>query len=73
MNYLFYSAKAMDPQGSAKNDYDIFCELSDHLGFLNIYSEGKTAAEWIKQFLAESVITDYAYQVPKCVHACNLT
>ena len=59
MNYLFYSAKAMDPPGNVKDDYEIFCELSDRLGFWDIYSEGKTAAQWIEQFAAESVITDY--------------
>ena len=40
MNYLFYSGKAMEPPGNVKNDYDIFCELSDRLGFLDLYSEG---------------------------------
>ena len=50
--------KAMEPPGNVKNDYDIFCELSNRLGFLDIYSEGKTAAQWIKQFVAESVIPD---------------
>jgi anaerobic dimethyl sulfoxide reductase subunit A len=59
MNYLFYSAKAMDPPGNVKDDYDIFCELSDRLGFLDNYSEGKTASQWIGQFAAESDITDY--------------
>jgi len=61
MNYLFYSGKAIDPPGNVKNDYDIFCELSDRLGFLDIYSEGKTSAGWIEQFLAESAITDYQH------------
>ena len=50
--------KAMEPLGNVKNDYDIFCELSNRLGFLDIYSEGKTATQWIEQFLAESVIPD---------------
>jgi anaerobic dimethyl sulfoxide reductase subunit A len=61
MNYLFYSGKAMDPRGNVKNDFDIFCELSERLGFLDIYSEGKAAAEWLEQFVTESVITDYAH------------
>ncbi len=58
MNYLFYSGKAMDPPGNVKDDYDIFCGLSQRLGFLDIYSEEKSAAQWIEQFIAESVITD---------------
>lgn len=60
MNYLFYSGKAMDPPGDVKDDYDIFCELSNRLGFKNAYSEGKTASQWIKQFMDESEITDHA-------------
>jgi anaerobic dimethyl sulfoxide reductase subunit A len=59
MNYLFYSAKAIDSPGDVKDDYEIFCELSDRLGFLDKYSEGKSATQWVEQFAAESVITDY--------------
>jgi anaerobic dimethyl sulfoxide reductase subunit A len=61
MNYLFYSGKVIDPPGNVKNDYDIFCELSERLGFLDIYSEGKTGAGWIEQFLTESAITDHEH------------
>lgn len=57
-NYLFYSGKAIDPPDSVKNDYDIFCELSSLLGFENDYSEGKTAAQWIEQFIKDSEISD---------------
>ncbi|MCF8067558.1 MAG: molybdopterin-dependent oxidoreductase [Desulfobacterales bacterium] len=58
MNYLFYSGKAIDPPDSVKDDYDIFCELSDRLGFPDKYSEGKTSSQWIEQFIAESEIAD---------------
>jgi len=58
MNYLFYSGKAIDPPGNVKHDYDIFCELADRLGFSEAYSEGKTASQWIEQFMDESEITD---------------
>jgi anaerobic dimethyl sulfoxide reductase subunit A len=58
MNYLFYSGKAIDPPESVRDDYDIFCELSDRLGFADSYSEGKSASDWIEQFISESEITD---------------
>ena len=58
MNYLFYSGKAIDPPDSVKDDYDIFCKLSDRLGFLNSYSENRTASQWIELFLERSEITD---------------
>jgi DmsA/YnfE family anaerobic dimethyl sulfoxide reductase A subunit len=58
MNYLFYSAKAIDPPPHVKDDYDIFRELSHRLGFAEAYSEGKTASQWIEQFLDESEIAN---------------
>ncbi len=58
MNYLFYSGKAIAPPDDVKDDYDIFCELSNRLGFPEAYSEGKTASQWINQFIDESEITD---------------
>jgi anaerobic dimethyl sulfoxide reductase subunit A len=58
MNYLFYSGKAIAPPDDVKDDYDIFCELSNRLGFSEAYSEGKTASQWINQFIDESEITD---------------
>ncbi len=60
MNYLFYSGKAIDPPATVKNDYDIFCELSARLGFLNTYSENKSPAQWIEQFIQESEISNSA-------------
>jgi len=58
MNYLFYSAKAIDPPNHVRDDYDIFCELADRLGFSKAYSEGKTASQWIEQFIDDSEISD---------------
>jgi len=58
MNYLFYSGKALTPPQSVKNDYDIFSELSRRLGFSDEYTEGKSASQWIDQFIAESEIFD---------------
>jgi len=58
MNYLFYSGKVTEPPGDTRDDYDIFCELSERLGFKNEFSEGKTSSDWIEQFISESEITD---------------
>lgn len=59
MNYLFYSDRVIEPPGNVWDDYDIFCKLSDRLGFADRYSEGKTAGQWIEQFLDSSEITDF--------------
>ena len=58
MNYLFYSAAAVDPPADVRDDYEIFCELADRLGFSEQFSEGKSASQWIEQFIEESEIED---------------
>jgi len=59
-NYLFYSGKVIDPLHESKNDYNIFCELSERLGFGRLFSEDKTAEEWLDSFITESEIEDAA-------------
>jgi len=58
-NYLLFSNQAVPPLPEAKNDYDIFCELADRLGFLSNFSEGKSAEEWLESFVADSEVSDY--------------
>ena len=55
-NYLFYSGKASEPIGEARNDYWIFAELSERLGFNNKFTEGRTESDWIDYFLKKSEI-----------------
>jgi anaerobic dimethyl sulfoxide reductase subunit A len=58
-NYLLYSNRAVLPIPETRNDYDIFCQLSDRLGFLDEFSEGKNEDEWLRGFVEESDISDY--------------
>ncbi|MCK5005823.1 MAG: molybdopterin-dependent oxidoreductase, partial [Spirochaetales bacterium] len=57
-NHLLYSHKVIEPVGMARNDYDIFCDLADRLGFGNEFSERRNAAEWIDHFLVQSEVPD---------------
>jgi anaerobic dimethyl sulfoxide reductase subunit A len=57
-NFLFYSGKAVEPLHAARNDYDIFCELAERLGFGQAFSQGRTAGQWLDRFLAESAVDD---------------
>jgi len=57
-NYLFYSGQASEPVGEARNDYWIFAELSERLGFKNEFTKGRTESDWIDYFLMNSEITD---------------
>ncbi|MFC1822626.1 molybdopterin-dependent oxidoreductase [Thermodesulfobacteriota bacterium] len=58
-NYLLYSHKAVDPPKGVMNDYDIFCRLAEQLGFLEGFSENKSAPEWLESFLADSEVKDH--------------
>jgi anaerobic dimethyl sulfoxide reductase subunit A len=57
-NYLLYNHRAVPPQPQARDDYVIFCELADRLGFGAAYSEGRSEAEWLRYFLESSEVTD---------------
>ena len=58
-NFVLYSNKIHDPLPDTWNDYDIFCELAERLGFLNEFSEGRTPEEWLRYFVEDSEIPDY--------------
>jgi anaerobic dimethyl sulfoxide reductase subunit A len=57
-NYLLYKPQAVAPQGQARNDYDVLCDLSARLGFGPEFSAGRSTSEWVQHFIAESEITD---------------
>jgi len=57
-NFLLYSAKAIEPLPETKTDYDIFCDLSERLGFGDAFSEGRTAEDCLDAFIEASVIED---------------
>jgi len=57
-NYILYSQQAVQPAHDVRNDYDIFCELAERLGFLAEFSENRTQEEWLAYFLAQSEIED---------------
>ena len=45
---LFAMAQAIPPVGEARNDYDIFSELADHLGFKDGFTEGRLEEDWLR-------------------------
>jgi len=58
-NYLLYSNRAVPPIPEAKNDFDIFCQLAERLGFLSEFSEEKSDEEWLERFAADSEIPNF--------------
>jgi anaerobic dimethyl sulfoxide reductase subunit A len=57
-NYLFYSHRVIEPVGDSRNDYDIFCRLAERLGFLEEFSEGRAADQWLEHLLSKSEVAD---------------
>jgi anaerobic dimethyl sulfoxide reductase subunit A len=58
-NYVLFSNRAVDPLPGSRNDYDIYCDLAERLGFGAAYSEGKDEEGWLRSFVAESDVPDY--------------
>ncbi|MCK4513611.1 MAG: molybdopterin-dependent oxidoreductase, partial [Spirochaetaceae bacterium] len=57
-NYLYYSAKIFDPVGEARNDFDIFADLSRRLGLGDLFDEGLSKEEWVDRIIDTSSITE---------------
>lgn len=45
---VFYMPKLIDPVGQARNDFDVFSELSEWSGFGDIFSEGRDETAWLR-------------------------
>ena len=52
-NYIFHMPKLIEPVGESKNDYTIFSELSQKLGFHKEFTEGRNDDEWIEHLYNE--------------------
>ena len=46
--YLVMRDQAVAPAGQARDDYDIFRGIAQHLGIKEAYTEGRDAGEWIR-------------------------
>lgn len=57
-NYLLYKPQVVSPPGQARSDYDTLCDLAARLGFGDAFSGGRSAAQWIARFIAQSEIPD---------------
>lgn len=44
----FAMEKAIDPPGLARNDFDIFADMAETMGFRDAYTEGRNEEEWLR-------------------------
>ncbi|WP_317054337.1 molybdopterin dinucleotide binding domain-containing protein [Roseovarius rhodophyticola] len=52
-NYLFFMPRLIDPVGAARNDYDIFADLSDRLGTREVFTEGRDVEGWLRHLYGD--------------------
>lgn len=53
--HVFYMPQLIDPVGQARNDFDIFRELSTHLGCEVDFTESRNEQAWLKHLWSETV------------------
>jgi biotin/methionine sulfoxide reductase len=46
--YMFAMQQAIEPVGQARNDFDIFADIADRLGFRDDFTEGRNEMEWLR-------------------------
>ena len=46
--YMFAMHHAIDPVGEARNDFDIFADVGERLGFREDFTEGRSEMEWLR-------------------------
>jgi len=57
-NWLSYKPRLFAPAALARSDYDVYAELAERMGFGGAFTEGRSEADWVEAFLAESEIAD---------------
>src|SRR5262245_21112949 len=46
--YMFAMHQVIPPVGDARNDFDIFADLAQRLGFHDAFTEGRSEMEWLR-------------------------
>ncbi|RXY03645.1 Asp-tRNA(Asn)/Glu-tRNA(Gln) amidotransferase GatCAB subunit C, partial [Klebsiella pneumoniae] len=52
--FMIAMSAQIPPVGEARDDYAIFCDLADRLGFGEAFSEGRDAGQWLRHLYEES-------------------
>ena len=47
-SYLFHMPRMISPVGEARDDYQIFTDISERMGFKSEFTEGRTADSWLR-------------------------
>ncbi|TDK49807.1 molybdopterin-dependent oxidoreductase [Antarcticimicrobium luteum] len=74
-DYLFHMPQLIPPVGEARDDYAIFAGLAERMGLGEVFTGGRSAAEWIAQLYQEyrEMAAAEGVEVPdlEALKACN--
>jgi biotin/methionine sulfoxide reductase len=58
--------KAIEPVGEARNDFDIFADLSERIGFRDAFTEGRDEMQWLRHLygVGHQVAAQHAIDLP---------
>ncbi|MBI4199726.1 MAG: molybdopterin-dependent oxidoreductase [Chloroflexi bacterium] len=57
--FYLYQHKAIPPPGQARNDFDVFSDLADRMGFGEVYTEGRDEESWLRWLADQAGIPDF--------------
>ncbi|MBP9928394.1 MAG: molybdopterin-dependent oxidoreductase [Rhodoferax sp.] len=52
--FMVAMKRAIDPLAMARDDYDIFADLATRLGAGEVYTEGRTSHQWLREMYTQS-------------------
>lgn len=61
--YVLAMHQAIAPQHQARNDFDIFADLAERLGYRDTFTEGRDEMAWIKHIYQECGVAQQPYEV----------
>jgi biotin/methionine sulfoxide reductase len=62
--YYVAMRKVLDPVGQSRNDFDIFTELADRLGFGTAFSESRDEMSWLRHMYETARTVASRYSLP---------
>lgn len=64
--FLVPMPRVLDPVGESRDEYDIFTDLAQRLGFHDRFTEGRTSRQWLEHLWSQMRATaaDRGYQLP---------
>ncbi|HYP84450.1 molybdopterin-dependent oxidoreductase [Variovorax sp.] len=61
--YMVAMRKVIEPVGQSRDDFDIFADIAERLGRRDVFTEGRTSAQWVRHLYDECLDRAHAQGV----------